>query len=87
MQNHSSLQNIQLNSSRHLTCRPHVVFKIFELFWPLRFSRISNRMLLDGQWVPSVSGTTFATVNPATGEKLADIANGFQAFVDFMFWF
>ena len=29
---------------------------------------------IDGKYCPAISGRTFETVNPATGEKLADIA-------------
>jgi aldehyde dehydrogenase (NAD+) len=35
-----------------------------------------KRLLIDGKMVDAVSGETFATTNPATGEKLADIALG-----------
>ena len=30
-----------------------------------------KRMLIDGKWVEAASGKTFATINPATGEVLA----------------
>ncbi|HUJ40216.1 MAG TPA: aldehyde dehydrogenase family protein [Candidatus Acidoferrales bacterium] len=33
-------------------------------------------MLIDGKWVPAASGKTFATYNPATGEVLAQVAEG-----------
>src|SRR5690349_3937269 len=33
-------------------------------------------MLINGQWVNSVSGKTFPTYNPSTGEVLAQIAEG-----------
>jgi phenylacetaldehyde dehydrogenase len=35
-----------------------------------------QKMLIDGQWVEAASGKTFTTVNPATGEVLADVAEG-----------
>jgi acyl-CoA reductase-like NAD-dependent aldehyde dehydrogenase len=35
-----------------------------------------RKMLVDGKWVPSASGKTFDTVNPATGEVLARVAEG-----------
>lgn len=41
-----------------------------------------KRLLIGGEWVESVSGKTFATVNPSTGEKLADIAEGNSEDVD-----
>ncbi len=37
---------------------------------------------IDGKWVPAKSGKTFATVCPATEEKIADIAEGDAADVD-----
>jgi acyl-CoA reductase-like NAD-dependent aldehyde dehydrogenase len=33
-----------------------------------------KKLYINGEWVDSVSGKTFETVNPATGEKLADVA-------------
>ena len=38
-----------------------------------------KKMLIGGEWVESASGKTFATVNPATEEKLADVYEGDQA--------
>ena len=38
---------------------------------------------IDGAFRPAISGETFATVNPATGDKLADIASCGAADVDF----
>jgi aldehyde dehydrogenase (NAD+) len=35
-----------------------------------------KRMLIDGQWVESASGKTFESLNPATGEVLARVAEG-----------
>ena len=35
-----------------------------------------RRMLIDGKWVEAVSGRTFASFNPATGEVLAQVAEG-----------
>lgn len=34
------------------------------------------KMLIDGELCDSASGETFATYNPATGEKIADVAKG-----------
>ena len=35
-----------------------------------------HKMLINGRWVDSASGKTFPTYNPATGEVLAEIAEG-----------
>ena len=35
-----------------------------------------KKMLIDGQWVEAASGKTFESVNPATGEVLATVAEG-----------
>jgi phenylacetaldehyde dehydrogenase len=35
-----------------------------------------RKMLINGQWVNSISGKTFPTYNPATGEVLANVAEG-----------
>jgi len=51
-------------------------------------SRVSDfiekprKMLIDGKWVNAASGKTFPTYNPATGEVLAQIAEGDKADVD-----
>ncbi len=39
-------------------------------------------LLIDGQKVPSVSGRTFETLNPATEQVIATIAAGDEADVD-----
>jgi aldehyde dehydrogenase (NAD+) len=41
-----------------------------------------KKMLIDGKWVPSVSGKTFESRNPATGELLATVAEGDAADID-----
>ncbi len=33
-------------------------------------------LIIDGRAVPAVSGKTFATINPATGEEIAQVAHG-----------
>ena len=38
--------------------------------------------LIGGGWVPARAGRTFETVNPATGERLADVALGDAADID-----
>ncbi|MGH9545049.1 MAG: aldehyde dehydrogenase family protein [Terriglobales bacterium] len=41
-----------------------------------------RKMLIDGQWVDAVSGKTFETYNPATGEVLAHVAEADAADID-----
>ncbi len=41
-----------------------------------------TQMLIDGQWCDAASGKTFATFNPATEEKIADVAEGDAADID-----
>jgi aldehyde dehydrogenase (NAD+) len=39
-------------------------------------------MLIDGEWHDAVSGKTFETINPATGEVIARVAEGDDADID-----
>jgi aldehyde dehydrogenase (NAD+) len=41
-----------------------------------------TKILIDNKWVDSVSGKTFETINPATGEALAKVAEADAADVD-----
>ncbi|MDO9713274.1 aldehyde dehydrogenase family protein [Paracraurococcus lichenis] len=41
-----------------------------------------KRMLIDGKWLEAASGKTFETINPATGEVLARVAEGDAEDVD-----
>ncbi|QDS89990.1 Aldehyde dehydrogenase PuuC [Rosistilla ulvae] len=41
-----------------------------------------TKCFIDGQWVPAESGKTFATVNPATEEVIAQVAEGDAADID-----
>ncbi|HLJ10713.1 MAG TPA: aldehyde dehydrogenase family protein [Planctomycetaceae bacterium] len=41
-----------------------------------------TQMLIDGKWCDAKSGKTFATYNPATEEKIADVAEGDAADID-----
>src|ERR1700687_4740898 len=41
-----------------------------------------RKMLINGNWVSSISGKTFPTYNPATGEILAQVAEGDQADIE-----
>lgn len=44
--------------------------------------QIPTRIWIGGEWVDSASGSTFAVHNPATGELLADVAEGDEPEVD-----
>lgn len=41
-----------------------------------------TRLLIDGQWVDAASGKTFATINPATGGEIAQVAEADREDVD-----
>ena len=41
-----------------------------------------KKLLIDGKWVEAVSGKTFTTTNPSTGEALAEIAEGGSQDID-----
>ena len=41
-----------------------------------------KRLLIGGEWVPAASGETFASLNPATGQPLIDVALAGEADVD-----
>ena len=41
-----------------------------------------TKLLIDGQWVAAASGKTFPTLNPATGEVIAEVAEADQVDVD-----
>jgi len=50
---------------------------------PVKLAReMSGKMLIDGGMVPSVTGRTFAIVNPATQEKIGEAADGDARDVD-----
>ena len=51
---------------------------------PRRATRktFQTKMLIDGKWQDSRSGKTFATVNPATEETIAQVAEGDAADID-----
>src|SRR3954451_9658335 len=51
---------------------------------PRRATRrsLQTKLLIDGQWRDSVDGKTFATYNPATEERIADVAEGGVADID-----
>ena len=41
-----------------------------------------TQLFIGGQWVPAKSGKTFDTINPATEEVIAQVAEGDAADVD-----
>lgn len=41
-----------------------------------------TKMLIDGKWLESCSGKTFPTYNPATEEKIAEVAQGSKEDID-----
>ncbi len=41
-----------------------------------------TKMLIDGKWHASKSGKTFETINPATEEVIAEVAEGDAADID-----
>ncbi len=46
------------------------------------FLSTPKKIFINGKWVNAVSGKTFATLNPATGEKLVEVAAGDRADID-----
>jgi acyl-CoA reductase-like NAD-dependent aldehyde dehydrogenase len=47
-----------------------------------RWQGKAGKMLIGGEWREAASGETFATEDPSTGEKLADVASAGAADVD-----
>ncbi len=41
-----------------------------------------RRLLINGAWIEALSGKTFPTYNPATGEVLSYVAEGDKADID-----
>src|SRR6266496_2772798 len=41
-----------------------------------------TKMLIERKWIDSTSGRTFETINPATGQTIAHVAEGEKADVD-----
>jgi aldehyde dehydrogenase (NAD+) len=39
-------------------------------------STTTKQLLIGGEWVPAASGRTFPSVNPSTGEVIAELAAG-----------
>jgi phenylacetaldehyde dehydrogenase len=46
------------------------------------FLDTTQKLLINGKWVDAASGKTFATYNPATGEVLANVAEGDREDID-----
>ena len=42
----------------------------------------ATKLLINNRWVNSESGKTFATINPATGDEIAQVAEADSADVD-----
>jgi aldehyde dehydrogenase (NAD+) len=47
-----------------------------------KLPRLQTKMLIDNKWVDAKAGKTFATINPATGEKICDVAEAHVEDVD-----
>jgi aldehyde dehydrogenase (NAD+) len=45
-------------------------------------THLQTKLLINGEWVPSVQNKTFTTYNPATGEKITDVYEGSQEDID-----
>jgi phenylacetaldehyde dehydrogenase len=46
------------------------------------FISTPGKLLIDGEWVAAASGRTFETINPATEDKLAEVAYGEKEDID-----
>ncbi|MCA3441577.1 MAG: aldehyde dehydrogenase [Rhodobacter sp.] len=53
-------------------------------FWQAEAKKLKFRTnhLISGEWVPSEDGTTFDSINPATGDVLAKVASGKATDID-----
>src|SRR4051812_33784810 len=47
-----------------------------------QFLSTTRKMLINGEWVPSVSGKTFESINPANGQIIGKIYEGDKEDVD-----
>lgn len=52
------------------------------VFRPSFLDGTTKRLFIDGQWIEARSGRTFTSFNPATGEALAEVAEGDAADID-----
>ena len=48
----------------------------------LSFLKSTKQLLIGGQWVESINGATFPTVDPATEQEICDVAHGSADDVD-----
>lgn len=48
----------------------------------LKLFKICPQLFINNEFVDAVSGKTFPTINPASGQKLADVSEGDKADVD-----
>ena len=46
------------------------------------FIATSQKLYIDGQWVPAASGKTFSTIDPATEQVICEVAAGEREDVD-----
>jgi hypothetical protein len=53
----------------------HISTLLVLLLFCFSFAFVSQ-LFINGEFVDSISGKTFPTVNPATGKKIVDIAEG-----------
>ena len=53
-------------------------------FWHTKAGSLKYRVnhFIDGAYVPSADGRTFPTINPATGQAIAEVARGSEAEVN-----
>ena len=49
---------------------------------PFKIDANARRMLIGGEWRPAAGGKTFTTLNPATEDVIADVAEGSAADID-----
>jgi aldehyde dehydrogenase (NAD+) len=47
-----------------------------------RKASVPTQLFINNVWVDSLDGETFETLNPATGEKIADVSSAKAADVD-----
>ncbi|KAG2791876.1 hypothetical protein PC129_g23480, partial [Phytophthora cactorum] len=86
MQRHilRTLPRVQANAFAHATCMtaakasPVVMSRQFSS----KVSVKQTNLLINGKFVPSSSGRTFETFNPATEEKIADVSEAVNADID-----
>lgn len=72
-----------LRSSARLTTSVRAAASMSTMPEPIRNPDIKyNKIFINNEWHDSVSGKTFPTVNPATGEVICQVAEGDKADVD-----